>query len=165
MRKFVNIILPWFLYLYPFSTELWWLPDTIHVGKLAQCLEHNRYSLSARHGDIDIVDNYAFLSRQVYKKLKLLGLQNTDLPLCFMIKQTMLLTDMKRRNFTPVFLSKERTVCWNFYVKLWWGCLQRNMDGGDDGHDDVMILKWLLSSSGPYLLLTLLCLSMLYLPN
>lgn len=52
--------------------------------------------------DIDNVDNYAFLPRNVYKKLELPGPESSDLSLCFMMKRMMLLIEMKKSHFLPV---------------------------------------------------------------
>ena len=52
--------------------------------------------------DIDDADNSAFLPTDVYKKLERPGLKNTNSLFYFMMKEMMMVTKMKRNNFSPV---------------------------------------------------------------
>lgn len=52
--------------------------------------------------DIDDADNSAFLPTYVYKKIRTARLKNTNSLFCFMMKEMMMITKMKRNNFSPV---------------------------------------------------------------
>lgn len=59
---------------------------------------------------VDNADNYTFLPINVYKKLELPGLRNTNSLLCFMMKKMMMI-EMERNNYSSGgFCSKEMAI-------------------------------------------------------